>query len=313
MKIYIIEKPQKAEHLQEYLAKYGEVILLHKETKSISDYDELLSDAEEKILAIAPGEIAWSVPNDYITKIPKLKGIVTKSSWGNYIDLAYCKKQGIAVGNSPGANAQSVAEYAVWQMLSLLRKLPLQLGAKFKVETNDASEGENASGKTVGILGMGRIGRIIAKITEAMGMKITYWSRNKKDVPYEFVQLDALLQKSDVLFKCWETCEETKPLLNAQNLQLLQKNAYFISVFGGIGFSGEDDYILLDYAEQGRIAGFSIENEHAKDAKIKDSYKGNVFIPSALAWHTKQTHEIYNRVMADTIIGMVKGREVNRL
>ena len=314
MKIFIIEKPERRDSLVKYLDKYDDIVFLFKQdTEDISAYSEILEDTDDTIIVVAPSLIGWKIPNDFLEQVKNLKGIVTKSSWGHYIDLEYCAEKGIVVGNAPGANARAVAEYAVWQMLSLLRKAPLQITEKFKTEVNNDSEGLEAKEKTAGILGMGRIGRDIAQILSGMGMKVIYWNRAKKDLPYKYTSIDELLAESDVIFKCWETCDQTKDLLHDKNLQLLKQNAHFISVFGGIGWSGEDDYILLEYTEQGRIGGFSIENDHHKDAKVKKQYKGNVFIPAALAWHTKETHSRYNRILADTIIGIVENNPTNRV
>lgn len=313
MNIYLIVQPNIQKSLEKLLSPYGKAIFLHKDTKSIEEYTELLENEDPKILAIAPTLVDWSIPNEFIAKIPNLKGIVTKSSWGNYIDINFCKENNIAVGRSPGANSKSVAEYAIWQMFSLFRKAQLQIQNNFEVGITDESIGTETTNKTIGILGMGRIGIIIANIAKGMGMNVIYWNRIKKDVGFEYREINDVLENSNVVFKCWETCDETKGLLNSDNLKLLKQDSYFISVFGGIGFSGEDDYILLDYAEKGRISGFSIENEHHKDAKVKDNYAGNVFIPAALAWHTKETHVKYNKIFTDTIIGIIEDKEVNRL
>ena len=101
------------------------------------------------------------------------------------------------------------------------------------------------------------------------------------------------------------TCKETNPLLNKNNLKLLKPTSHFISVFGGIGWGGNDDYILIDMVENGKLSGFSIENEHHQEASVKKKYKGNVFIPSCIAWHTKETHDRYNEYVVDTVFKLL--------
>ncbi len=313
MKIILIERKRRLGNAQKILSPYGQVLLIDKKEKGIEKYTELLSDDEKKVLGIAPANIDYTLPTEFLKKVKNLKGIVTKSSWARYIDLEYCKKNNIVIANSPGANSQAVAEYAIWQMLCLARKLPIQLEQKFKTNLKDKTEGTEMKGKTMGIVGLGRIGSKIADIGKGVGMKVIYWNRSKKKSSHKSVSLNTLLKTSDCIFKCVETCKETNDLLNKNNLKLLKKNVYFISVFGGIGWGGEDEYILLDMAEKGRIGGFSIENDHKKGAKVKKSYKGNVFIPAAHAWHTKETHNRYNKIWADGIIGIINDKKINRV
>src|SRR3990172_7758439 len=125
MKIYLIEDKEKLEDSVKELGKHGTVISLTSGEKEISKYRELFKDEDEKVIGIAPGIIEWKFPLEDIKKIINLKGICTKSSWAYYIDIEYCKKNGIVVCNTPGANSQSVAEYAIWMLLSLVRKLPI--------------------------------------------------------------------------------------------------------------------------------------------------------------------------------------------
>ncbi|MDD3648279.1 MAG: NAD(P)-dependent oxidoreductase [Candidatus Dojkabacteria bacterium] len=313
MHIYLIEQKDKLGNVYDLLKGYGKIIHLKKNTKDISKYKELIQDKEDKIIGVAPAHIDYTFPLEFLKKVQNLKGIVTKSSWGHYIDLDYCKKHDIAVGNSPEANSQSVAEYAIWQMFCLARKLPLQLKSNFKVEISDKYEGVELAGKTMGVIGLGRIGRRIANIGKGLGMNVIYWNRGRKRTAFNYKKLESLLEESGFIFKCVETCKETNDLLNRKNLKLLKKDAYFISVFGGIGWGGEDEYILIDMVENGRLAGFSIENDHQAKAKIKKSYKGNIFIPAAYAWHTKETHARYNEIWAKGITGIIKGKRVNRL
>ena len=313
MNVYIIEKEDNLGNIKDLLEPYAKVIVLSKKGEDISKYTQPLKDQEEKILAVAPGLIDWKLPNEYLDKIQNLKGIATKSSWAHFIDLKYCKEKNIEVANSPGANSQSVAEYAIWQMLSLAKKLPLQLDAKFKTASANKYTGTEIKEKTAGIIGLGRVGSRIADMAKGLGMHVIYWNRSKKKTKHKSVSLNKLLKESDFIFKCVEICKETNKLLNRNNLKLLKKQACVISVFGGLGWGGKDDFLLLDMAEKGRIAGFSIENEHKKGTKIKSKYKGNVFIPAALAWNTKETHERYNQIWADGIIGVIKKKNINRV
>ena len=186
MNIYLLLKPEYAKDVSTHL-KDIETIHLYDENKTkVSDYQELFDDKEEKIVVINPGFFEWQFTNETIDAIPNLKGIVTRSSWGNYIDVEYARSKNIVVANAPGANSQSVAEYAIFQMLGLLRKFPLQLRDNFEIHIDEAHQGEELRGKTVGILGLGRIGTRIANLCSGMGTNVIYWSRTKKSVEYSY-------------------------------------------------------------------------------------------------------------------------------
>lgn len=301
-----------AEDIKKYLRGIETINLFDEGKKDIKDYPVLLEDLEPKIVAFDPGFFEWKFPNETIDLIPNLKGIVTRSSWGNFIDIKHTKSKDIAVANAPGANSESVAEYAIFQMLALLRKFPLQLKDGFVTKIDEDHVGDTLVGKTAGILGYGRIGSRIASLCQAMGMQVIYWSKHKKDVPHRFVELEFLLKEADVIFKTWEIIPETDTLLNKENLTLLKESVLFISVFGGIGWCS-DDKILLDLAESNKIGGFSVENEHKKGTEIKNSYAGNIFLPGAYAWFTKETNLKYGSIAAESIMGIISKKEINRV
>lgn len=127
MNIYLISDQPRADKVKDELSKLGKVSVFN----NLSDFP-IIPETEDVILGVAPGSIDWKLPNDFLDKIKNLKGISTLSAWAHYIDLDYCKKRNIIVTNTPAANSQSVAEYAIWMMFSLARKLPLQINDGFK-------------------------------------------------------------------------------------------------------------------------------------------------------------------------------------
>ena len=243
--------------------------------------------------------------------MPNLKGICTRSTWAEYINLELCKKLGVVVTNCPEVNSQSVAEYAIWQMLSVARKLPQQIDDNFKIKEDTDHEGEEIMGKTMGIIGLGTIGTRIAKMGKAMGMKVIYWSRKKKSVPFQYKSFNGVLKQADFVVNCIHGCEETKNILNKKNLRLLKPTAYYVSILGGAGWGYEDCLFLAQMVEKGKLAGFSVENEH--NGKFPTKFKGNVFIPGGYAWFTKEAREKYVKVWSESIIGIATGKVVNRV
>lgn len=295
MKIYLLADNKTYVTIKFKINQTFSIEILHFEENDISKIQQLFSDSEDKILAIEPTVINWSLPTDAISRIPNLRGICTSSAWARYIDFDFCKKNSISVTKTIGANSQSVAEYGIWMMLSLARRLPLQL-------QNNAISNYHTElfGKTLGIIGLGNIGSRIAEIGHGIGMRVQYWNRSQKESQYIPVDLEQLIQSSDVIINSVEICEDTQGLLGKSLLSKMKRTAFFISVLGGMGWGVQDDHLLIDMVQSNAIAGFAVENEHK--GSWNESYPGNIFIPIARAHHTKEAEE---RVIDQWVEGII--------
>lgn len=303
MKIYLLGTEKEYSYSANAFSKVGEVVY-------ISSFSEIFSDPDEKILGIAPGVIEWKFSLEDLKKIQNLKGICTKSSWGFYIDIEYCRQNNIPVCNVPGANSRSVAEYAFWMMLSLAKKLPQQVKDNFQTLEYDNYHVE-ISDKKIGIIGLGKVGGHLAKMAQGFGMEILYSGRTRKEVPYGFVTIEELLKNSDFVFDCLENCPETQNYLNKDRLNLMKSSAYFISVMGGAGWGVEDDEYLVEMVKAGRLAGFSVEGEHKGD--FPKEFLDNIFIPAAYAWKTAEARQRTDKIFTDTIVGLATGKVINEI
>ena len=111
-------------------------------------------------------------------------------------------------------------------------------------------------GKTLGLFGLGRIGLAFAQIAQALGMEIIYHSRTKKDVPYEFVSLEELFQKSDFLSLHSSLNEGSLGVVNKNTLALMKPSAFLINCSRGPLILEED---LIKALEEDRIAGAALD------------------------------------------------------
>lgn len=295
MKIYLIADTKTYEAIKCKLDPIYWQDIFHFKEKDIYKITQLFTDSEEKILAIEPTVINWSLSNEAISKISNLRGICTSSAWARYIDFDYCKKHSISITKTIGANSQSVAEYGIWMMYCLARRLPMQLQ-----NVNQSNYHTELYGKTLGIIGLGNIGIKIATIGNGIGMRVQYWNRSQKESPYTSVDLEQLIKSSDVIINSVEICDDTQGLLGKPLLSKMKHSAFFISVLGGMGWGVQDDKLLIDMVQSNAIAGFAVENEHK--GLWKESYPGNIFIPIARAHHTKEAEE---RVIDQWVEGII--------
>ena len=192
--------------------------------------------------------------------LPNLEIIANFGVGVDQIDLDAAKKRGIVVTNTAGALNECVADCAMGLVLNTLRRLP-QAGVYLRAgewkSKGTFPLGTSLGGKTLGILGLGRIGEAIAKRATAFGMKIRYHNRNKKDVPYDYDR-DAitLAKNSDVLLVITPGGPETDKLVNASVLDALGPQGYLVNVARG---SVVDEPVLLHYLQERKIAGAGLD------------------------------------------------------
>jgi lactate dehydrogenase-like 2-hydroxyacid dehydrogenase len=193
-------------------------------------------------------------------QFPQLEIIANFGVGVDAINLADAKDRRIIVTNTPDVLNECVADTGIALVLNTLRKFPQS--EKHLRAGNWAAKGPyplctSIGGKTMGILGLGRIGEAVAKRAMACGMKIRYHNRNKKDVPYPYDPDPVTLAKnSDVLMVITPGGTETSKLVNAQVLDALGPGGYLINIARG---SVVDEPVLLRYLQEKKIAGAGLD------------------------------------------------------
>jgi lactate dehydrogenase-like 2-hydroxyacid dehydrogenase len=200
------------------------------------------------------------VDGKLMDRLPKLEIIANFGVGVDAINLPDAKKRNIIVTNTPDVLNEAVADTALALILNTVRKFPQS--EQYLRAGHWASRGPyplttDSGGKTLGILGLGRIGEAIAKRAIACGMKIRYHNRNKKDVPYPYDPDPATLAKnSDVLIVVTPGGPETSKLVNAKILDALGPEGYLVNIARG---SVLDEPVLLRYLQEKRIAGAGLD------------------------------------------------------
>jgi hydroxypyruvate reductase len=222
------------------------------------DRDAFLKELAPKVKGIASG--GSGVNAAMMDALPNLKLISHFGVGYDSVDVDAAKKRGIRVTNTPDVLNDCVADTAMALTLNTLRKLPQSeayLRSGFWATKGGYPLATSLGGKTMGIVGLGRIGEAIAKRAMASGMKIAYHNRNKKDVPYAYHPDPVSLAKaSDVLMLVTPGGAETKNLVNAKVLDALGPKGYLVNISRG---SVVDQPVLLKYLQEGRIAGAGLD------------------------------------------------------
>lgn len=211
-----------------------------------------------------------------LSKLPKLRLVCVAATGVNNIDLQACQKKGVAVYNVKGYSTDSVAQSVFTSLFYFLSNISffdkyVKDGSysKSPIFTCMDKEYSEVCGKTLGIIGFGEIGQKVAKIAKAFGVKVVYYSTSGKNDKkgYKRVELDALFEKSDFVSLHCSLNENTKNLICADKLKIMNKKAVLINFArGGI----VDEKALANALNQGVIAGY-ISDVFEKEPILSDS------------------------------------------
>ena len=249
--------------------------------------------------------------------LPNLKLIAITATGYNNVDLAYAKQKGILVANVPNYSTVDVAQHVFAFILNYSNRvseydLSVKQGDWIKSKTFCYFDKPlvELAGKTLGIIGYGNIGKTVAKIADAFGMKVIVYNRSKKDIPYPQVDKETVLKESDFLSIHCPLNDDTKHLINKDTLSLMKKSAVLINTSRG-GVINEED--LLDALNNDVIAHAMLDVltfEPMTENHILLNAKNITFTPH-IAWAPKETRQRLIDLVANNITCFVKGEPIN--
>ncbi|GIM29328.1 D-3-phosphoglycerate dehydrogenase [Clostridium polyendosporum] len=206
---------------------------------------------------------ATKIKKDVIDKARtegRLKLIIRGGVGVDNIDVAYALENGIQVMNTPNASSSSVAELALGHMFALARFINISNVTMRKGEWNKKKyKGIELNGKTLGVIGMGRIGRELSKKASALGMKVIYFDGlgaiNDLN-QYEYRKFEELLKESDFISIHVPYDELTGSLIGSKELSIMKDGSYIINCSRG---KVVDENALLEALSGGKLAGAGID------------------------------------------------------
>lgn len=226
------------------------------------------------------------------------------------IDVSEATKRNIKVVNAPNSNADTIAEHTIALLLMLQRNL---YNAITMVKENRWADrgsyiGDESHGKTLGIIGMGNIGKKVAKIATALGMKVVYWSAKKEEVPYPFLDFDSLLSISDSISLHLPLTPQTENLLNASAFSKMKPNTLLINTARGGIIDQKELYSAL---QNKKIAGFAADVLAKEPPDTNDSLLqlDNVLITAHLGSLTKTTYTKMCTMTVENTLAILAGAQ----
>ncbi len=224
--------------------------------------DDVTPEDLETIIAGYDGMVVRSrtkVREPLINKATNLKVIIRGGVGLDNIDVAYAQSKGIEVRNTPAASSNSVAELTIGYLLALVRQVP-QATASMKAgkwEKKALSKGSELAGKTLGLVGCGRIGSLVAQKAAALGMEVLFYRRTPTQVAGATqVSLDELLARSDFISLHVPHTSETHYIIGAEAFAKMKDGVYIVNCGRG---GTLDEAALYDAVTSGKVAGAALD------------------------------------------------------
>jgi D-3-phosphoglycerate dehydrogenase len=242
----------------EILQKHAEVIQL----PIGSTEKDLLKVSEQADAFITRGFVRIS--SEVLKTASRLKVVGVHGAGVDHIDTEFAHKRSVRIIRTPEAPTDTVAEFTVGLMLSLLRKIPM---ADATVRRGNWHKkyidlvGVDLKGETVGIVGLGRIGSAVAKKLKAFETNLIYYKRARaikveKQLGAEYVTLNQLLRKSDIISLHVPLTVKTRHMISHEEFGLMRRGVYIVNTSRGAVI---DEQALCDALASGKVAGAALD------------------------------------------------------
>lgn len=294
-----------------------------------SDFGEVevrLSTSADEVCMAASGSDALIVNKiklgrQNLASAKNLKLICVTATGYDNIDLEYCRERNIAVCNVVDYSTQSVAQLTVLMALTLQNKLPYYTEfvnsgeyTKSGVANSLVPVYNEICGKIWGIVGLGNIGKQVARVAEALGCKIIV-NKRTPDPKFECVDLDTLCKNADIISVHTPLTDNTKNLISKDKIALMKKSAIFINVARG---AVADEEALADAILDGRLGGLGIDVYTQEPLPQTHPYNKllglkNVCLTPHNAWGAYEARLRCLNIIKENISAFLNGTAKNRV
>ncbi len=329
--LYIKPNLQEKETVRTTLAPHEVVFADEIDTVDAS----VLNDVE--VLSVF---VDTAVDGSVLDQLPQLKCIVTRSVGFDHIAVDVARSRGITISRVPHYGSQTVAEFAFALMFALSRKAYqayVDLTADTSVDTLEPYEGFDLGGKTLGVIGTGKIGERVCAIAKSFGMEVIAYDQFPNSAliasGIKYASIEEVMQKSDIVTLHVPSLPSTHHLINAHLLSLMKPTAYLINSARG---EIVDTQALVDALKNKQIAGAGLdvlEGERflAKEEELTSEQKQdpkivvllsldhtlidlpNVVVTPHIAFNTREAKNEITQVTLQNIVGFINGEPINQI
>lgn len=279
---------------------------------------------EEVIHRIGNAEIVFTnktvLPTDLFDRCPSIRFVGLLSTGTNVLDLQYAKEKGVTVCNIPAYSTVSVAQHTI----ALLLELCLRVGA----HSDAVHQGEwvrakdfcfwkypliELCGKTLGIIGFGAIGKAVASIATALGMRVVYTNSRMtplKDCPYTYMDMDALFAVSDVISLHCPLTPDTHGLINKESISKMKDGCLLLNTSRGPVINEAD---LAEALLSGKIGGAGLDVVVKEPMEKENPLLGipNCIITPHIAWATPEARGRLISIAVENLKNFLAGTPIH--
>lgn len=267
--------------------------------------------ADCEILVVSPSGFE-RLTKEHMQGLPLLKYVSTTSVGTDWVDLEAAKELKITVSNQQGVNAESVAEHCFGMILDLSKRITeADRGIREKGEyTQYPYLGNEIYKKTLGIIGLGEIGKRVARIANGFSMNVIGINKNGKKVKgVELVSLEKLLKESEIIAVTVPLTQKTEGFLSEKQFKLMKRGVIIVSI------SREkviDKKAVLKAVNSGKIFGFGFDAEIMVPIKKSDPYLKNdrIVITPHTASYTVEADKAYIYYTIENVKAILAGKPI---
>ena len=289
------------------LREHAEVRIFTKpfgEPSALAGFDALVANRERTRFT-----------RELLAQLPGVRIIAQTGNHAYHIDLDAARQLGIVVARASGGYSIGAAELAIALAMAVMRQIPAADAAIRRGEWSTPST-RVLSGKVMGIIGLGRVGRHVARLAAAFGMRVMAWSPNLTDTSArdggaEYRELDALLAEADVVSVHASLTPQSRGLLDDRRLRLMKPDACLVNTSRG---AVVDEDALVSALRERRIlgAGLDVFAEEPLPVAHPLTRLPNVVLTPHLGWPTDDGYAGFAEAACDLLLAFQEGREVPR-
>ena len=285
----------------------------------IKVFNEPLGGQDKVIAALADFEIVCGMrertpfPRAVISALPKLRLLITTGARNASFDLAAAKDHNVTVCGTPGFG-NPTAGLAIGLMLELTRRIGFENARMKAGEPWQVTIGPDLEGHTLGVIGLGKLGARVAKIAQALGMKVVAWSQNLtpekcREAGVEYAAKEDLIRQSDFISIHVVLSQRSRGLIGAKELSLMKPTAYLINTSRG---PIVDEAALLAALGEKRIAGAGLDVFDVEPLPRDHPFRkmDNVVLTPHLGYVSLQNYRAYFAGVVEDIRGWLDGKPV---
>ena len=285
-------------------------------SRYFSDQNQLVDEIKDSEIVIIMRE-RTPFTAELLAKLPKLKLLITSGMRNASIDLKAATAQGVTVcGTASGSEAPMELTWAL--LLGLARHIVPENNALRANGPWQSSVGVTLHGKRLGLLGLGKIGRKVARVAQAFGMEVTAWSQNLTQETADEVGVtlarskQALLENSDFVSIHLVLGDRSRGLIGAAEFEQMKPSAYLINTSRAAII---DRSALIDALVHGRIAGAGLDVFDVEPLPENDIFRTlpNVLATPHLGYVADKNYQGYFREAVEDIEAFISGSPVRRL